>query len=117
MSQSPRTNRALGPSTLAIHGGEDPHSGHRTSVPDISMSSTFLMEGPAGFSAHDLSEDSPYLYGRWANPTVRMFEDKIAALEGTESAAAYASGMAAASAIFGRPRGDRAGVIRELRGG
>lgn len=99
-TQPDRRNRPLGPQTLAIHGGEDPHSGHRASSPDITMSSTYLMDGPAGFSAHDLTEDSPYLYSRWANPTVRMLETKIAALEGAESAAAYASGMAAAAAIF-----------------
>ena len=100
MSRNLHRNSSLGPSTRAIHGGETPHEGHRSSVPDISMSCTHLMEGPAGFSAHDLTEDSPFLYGRWANPTVRMFEEKLAGLEGTESAAAYASGMAAASAIF-----------------
>ena len=95
-----QTNRRPGISTTAIHAGENPHAGHRASVPDITMSSTYLMDGPSGFSAHDLTEDSPFLYGRWANPTVRMFEEKMAALEGAQSTAAFASGMAAASAIF-----------------
>ncbi len=36
-----------------------------------------------------------YIYARYGNPTVRMFEDRIAALEGTEDAFATASGMAA----------------------
>ncbi len=64
------------------------------------MSSTFVVEEPAGFSAHDLADDSPFLYGRWANPTVAMLENKIAALEGTEACSCFGSGMAAASAIF-----------------
>lgn len=93
-------NTPQGIQTLAVHAGEQPHAGNRASAPDITMSSTFMMEGPAGFSAHDLDENSPFLYARWANPTVRMLEEKVAALEGTEAAAAYASGMAAASAIF-----------------
>jgi O-succinylhomoserine sulfhydrylase len=36
-----------------------------------------------------------YIYARYGNPTVRMFEDRIAALEGAEDAFATASGMAA----------------------
>ena len=36
-----------------------------------------------------------FIYARYGNPTVRMFEERIAALEGTEDAFATASGMAA----------------------
>ena len=64
------------------------------------MSSTYVSEEPAGFSAHELTDESPFLYGRWANPTVRSLEKKLAALEGTEACICLASGMAAASAIF-----------------
>jgi O-succinylhomoserine sulfhydrylase len=38
-----------------------------------------------------------FIYARYGNPTVRMFEDRIAAIEGTEDAFATASGMAAVS--------------------
>ena len=70
------------------------------SAPNIVMLSTYVVEETAGFSAHELSDDSPFLYGRWANPSVRSLESKIAALEGTESCLYLASGMAAATAIF-----------------
>ena len=93
-------NRYSGVRTTAIHAGEAPDPATGASAPNIVMSSTYVVEEPAGFSAHDLTEDSPYLYSRWANPTVAMLEAKLAALEGTETAAAFASGMAAASAIF-----------------
>ncbi len=95
-----KSNDYTGIRTTAVHAGEttDPATG--ASSPNITMSSTFVSDGPSGFSAHDLSEESPYLYSRWANPTVAMLEAKIARLEGTEACAAYASGMAAASAIF-----------------
>ena len=95
-----KSNRYNGLRTTAIHAGErpDPHTG--ASAPNIVMSSTYVTEEPAGFSAHDLSDDSPYLYSRWANPTVASLERKIAALEGTESCLCLASGMAAATAIF-----------------
>ena len=39
--------------------------------------------------------EDEFIYARYGNPTVRMFEDRIAALEGTEDAFATASGMAA----------------------
>ncbi|MEM9684277.1 MAG: O-succinylhomoserine sulfhydrylase, partial [Pseudomonadota bacterium] len=41
-----------------------------------------------------------FIYARFGNPTVRMFEDRIAALEGTEDAFATASGMAAVNAVL-----------------
>ena len=41
--------------------------------------------------------EDEYIYARYGNPTVRMFEDRIAAIEGTEDAFATASGMAAVS--------------------
>src|SRR5690606_21234900 len=41
-----------------------------------------------------------YFYSRWATPTVDALERKLALLEGGEAAVAFASGMAAASALF-----------------
>ncbi|HMB46723.1 MAG TPA: PLP-dependent aspartate aminotransferase family protein [Afifellaceae bacterium] len=95
-----RSNVFQGIRTTAIHAGELPDPTTGASAPDITMSSTFLVDEPAGFSAHDLTPDSPFLYGRWANPTVRKLEAKLSALEGTEACVCFASGMAAASAIF-----------------
>ncbi len=92
--------KTVGPQTLAIHGGEAPDPVTGASSPSIVMSSTFVTSRPEGFSASELTEDSPYIYTRWANPTLRQLEGKIAALEGAEAAAAYASGMAAAAAVL-----------------
>ena len=88
------------PSTLAIHGGERPDPATGASSPNIVMSSTYVTDKPEGFSASELTDDSPFVYGRWANPTVRALEEKMALLEGAEACACYASGMAAASAIL-----------------
>ncbi len=93
-------NRPLGTRTLAIHGGEAPDPATGASAPNIAMSTTYVVDEVAGFSAHDLTPDSPYLYTRWGNPTVRQLEEKLAALEGAEGCVAFASGMAAASALF-----------------
>ena len=93
-------NRKPGPMTTAIHAGEAPDPTTGASAPAIHMSSTFVSDSVSGFSAHDLTEDSPFLYARWSNPTVAMLEAKIAALQGTEACLCTASGMAAATAIF-----------------
>ena len=44
--------------------------------------------------------EDEFIYARYGNPTVRMFEDRIAALEGAEDAFATASGMAAVNAAL-----------------
>ena len=95
-----RTNRSQGFKTLAIHAGGEPDEATKASAPSIVMSSTYLVEEPAGFSAHELGEDTPWVYTRWGNPTVDGLQRKLAALEGTEAAVCFASGMAAMSAIF-----------------
>lgn len=89
-----------GPMTRAIHAGETPDPTTGASSPALHMSSTFVSHDISGFSAHDLTEDSPFSYARWANPTVQMLERKIASLQGTEDCLCLASGMAAGSAIL-----------------
>ena len=89
-----------GLATQAIHAGEGPDPASGASAPALHMSSTFVTDQVAGFSAHDLEEEAPFLYGRWANPNVRTLETKISMLEGTEDCVCLASGMAAATAIF-----------------
>ncbi len=97
---SKRSNEPRGPRTTAIHAGEAPDPVTGASAPNIVMSSTYVVEEAAGFSAHDLNAESPYLYSRWANPSVVSLQDKLAALEGTQACLCLASGMAAMSAIF-----------------
>ncbi|MEM8841942.1 MAG: PLP-dependent aspartate aminotransferase family protein [Pseudomonadota bacterium] len=89
-----------GPQTLAIHGGEEPDPVTGASSPNIVMSSTYVTDKPEGFSASELTEESPFVYTRWGNPTVAQLERKIALMEGCEAGAAFASGMAAAHAIL-----------------
>ncbi len=103
ISQEPamsKSNRYTGLQTTAIHAGEAPDPTTNASAPAIHMSSTFVVEEAASLSAHGLSDDSPFLYGRWASPTVEMLARKIATLEGTEDCLCLASGMAAATSIF-----------------
>ncbi|MFN3578756.1 MAG: trans-sulfuration enzyme family protein, partial [Tabrizicola sp.] len=59
-----------------------------------------------------------FIYARYGNPTTRMFEERVAALEGTEDAFATASGMAAVSgALMSAVRaGDHVVAARALFG-
>jgi methionine-gamma-lyase len=95
-----RSNSKFGLMTTAIHAGEAPDPTTGASAPALHMSSTFVTNQVAGFSAHDLEDDGNFLYARWGNPTVKMLEQKIATLEDVEDCICLASGMAAATAIF-----------------
>jgi len=62
--------------------------------------------------------DDEFVYARYGNPTVRMFEDRIAQLEGAEDAFATGSGMAAVTAALCAPlkAGDHVVAARALFG-
>ena len=83
------------------------HTGTRRSQYGEVSEAIFLTQGfvyPSAEAAEarfiDRGEDE-YIYSRYANPTVSMFEDRIAALEGAEAAFATATGMAAVNgALF-----------------
>ncbi|HOU91378.1 MAG TPA: aminotransferase class I/II-fold pyridoxal phosphate-dependent enzyme [Polyangiaceae bacterium] len=94
-------NAHYGPQTRAIHAGETPDPVTHASAPSIAMSTTYVVsDASAQFSANALGEEAPFVYCRWGNPTVRQLELKLADLEGGEAAVAFASGMAAATALF-----------------
>ncbi|SHL19811.1 O-succinylhomoserine sulfhydrylase [Roseovarius marisflavi] len=79
------------------------HSGTRRSQYNEVSEAIFLTQGFVYESAEAAEErfikagPDEFIYARYGNPTVAMFEDRIAALEGTEDAFATASGMAAVS--------------------
>jgi methionine-gamma-lyase len=86
--------------TLAIHGGEAPDPATGASSPNLVMSSTFVVDEEVSFSATNLTAETPFVYTRWDNPTTRQLEEKLGLLEQAESCLAFASGMAASTAIL-----------------
>ncbi|MCK9503032.1 MAG: O-succinylhomoserine sulfhydrylase [Porticoccaceae bacterium] len=80
--------------TLAIRAGQ-----HRTAEGEhaeaIFPTSSYVFASAAEAAARFAGEQPGNVYSRYTNPTVRMFEERIAALEGAEAAVATASGMAA----------------------
>ncbi|MDH3264871.1 MAG: O-succinylhomoserine sulfhydrylase [Paracoccaceae bacterium] len=104
--------------TKAVHAGS-----RRSQYGEVSEA-IFLTQGFVYDSAEAAEarfiEAGPdeFIYARYGNPTVRMFEERIAALEGTEDAFATASGMAAVSGALTAmlKTGDRVVSSRALFG-
>jgi len=77
------------------------HEGSRRSQYGEMAEAIFLTQGFAYDSAEQAEArfvkagEDEFIYARYGNPTTRMFEERIAAIEGTEDAFATASGMAA----------------------
>ncbi len=88
--------------TLAVHGGESPDPTTGAMRQPIHMATTFKLPkfGIKLFDALNMgSSRSPYVYTRWGNPTLRALEDRLAALEGAQSALVTASGMSAVATL------------------
>jgi len=84
--------------TRAIRSGHDRTAEGEHSEP-IFATSSFVFRSAAE-AASRFSGDVPgNIYSRFTNPTVRMFEQRLASLEGGESCVATASGMAAILAV------------------
>lgn len=73
---------------------------HREHSTPIFPTSSFVFEDAEQMRAMFADEQEGNIYSRFTNPSVREFEEKMAALEGTEDAFATASGMAAVFASF-----------------
>jgi cystathionine beta-lyase/cystathionine gamma-synthase len=89
-----------GVSTELIHRGEDaPVRADSVNVP-IYETTTFLFENADEVRRYQEGTVDKYLYSRYANPTIVVTEQKIAALDGAEAALVFASGMAAAATLL-----------------
>src|SRR5438105_2701073 len=93
--------RAFGFDTRAIHAGQrpDPYTGARA-VP-IFQTTSYVFEDPESAAAYFNLQEYGNTYSRIMNPTVAVFEERMANLEGGCGAVAFASGIAAqAAALF-----------------
>lgn len=82
------------PATSLVHGGTTRSPFGETSEA-LYLTQGFVYGGAEAAEARFNGEDPGFVYSRYANPTVAMFEDRIRMLEGAEAARATASGMAA----------------------
>jgi cystathionine beta-lyase/cystathionine gamma-synthase len=82
---------------ITSHYGEEFEHYYNAVVPPIFMNSLNVLETVDDYYDSDKTDKHVYCYGRVQNPTVRILEDKAAALEQGTGALAFASGMAAAT--------------------
>lgn len=84
--------------TRAVRAGQVRSSESEHSEP-IYTTSSFVFESAAQASARFSLEEQGNIYSRFTNPTVRVFEERLAALEGAEACVGTGSGMAAMLAV------------------
>ncbi len=85
--------------TLAVRGGfERTPFGEHTEP--VFLASSFVHDSAAHAAARFAGEADGFIYSRFGNPTVRVFEQRLAALEGAEDCRATASGMSAIMSVL-----------------
>jgi cystathionine gamma-synthase len=107
------------PATLAVWAGEEHPFWERSTQVPVVHSVSFGYEDMDEWLQVGRGEAAGHIYSRNTNPTVQAFEEKVARLEGAETATAFASGMAAISNMlftFLSP-GDRIVSIKDSYGG
>ncbi|MCF1504781.1 O-succinylhomoserine sulfhydrylase [Afifella sp. H1R] len=91
--------KSLRPATQLVHGGTTRSQFSETSEA-LFLTQGFVYPSAEAAEARFNGDDPGYVYSRYANPTVAMFEERMALLEGAEAAKATASGMAAVTAAL-----------------
>ncbi|MEZ5840918.1 MAG: O-succinylhomoserine sulfhydrylase [Hyphomicrobiales bacterium] len=98
-SSADRPVRALRPATQLVHGGTA-----RSELGEMSeamfLTQGFVYASAEAAEARFNGEDPGFIYSRFSNPTVAMFEERMRLLEGAGAARATASGMAAVLAAL-----------------
>tara|TARA_R110002126_G_scaffold290852_1_gene449168 strand:- start:19162 stop:20373 length:1212 start_codon:yes stop_codon:yes gene_type:complete len=87
------------PATQMIHAGINRSQFGETSEA-LYLTQGFVYPSAEVAEARFMGEEEGFIYSRYANPTVDMFEKRMCALEGAEDARATASGMAAVSSAL-----------------
>lgn len=103
--------------TLAVRAGQV-RSAHGEHSEAIYTTSSYVFNSAAEAAARFAGEEQGNVYSRYTNPTVRTFEERLAALEGAEDCVATASGMAAiySTVVAHLKAGDSVVVSRSVFG-
>jgi O-succinylhomoserine sulfhydrylase len=89
------------PDTLGVRAGAL-RSDFQEHSEALALTTSFVYKNAAEAARKFANEEPGNIYSRFTNPTVKMFQDRLAALEGAEACVATATGMAAvATAAFG----------------
>src|SRR5579872_3202722 len=118
MTKTPKVDPSkLREATKLVHGGTLRSQFGETSEA-LFLTQGFVYDTMEAAEARFKGEDPGFIYSRYSNPTVAMFEKRMALLEGAEAARATASGMAAiTAALMGQVKaGDHIVAARALFG-
>ncbi len=86
--------------TEVIHTGYNSEENQGSLVPPLFQTSTYTFSSAEQGERRFAGLEDGYVYSRLGNPTVKILEERIAALEKGEAALAFGSGMAAVSAVL-----------------
>ena len=92
-----KSSKQWRPQTRLVHGGTQ-RSQHGEAAEALFLTSGYVYDHPEIARDRFAGDADGFTYSRFANPTVRMFEERLTALEGAETARATATGMAAVTA-------------------
>jgi O-succinylhomoserine sulfhydrylase len=98
MSKFDLTRADYRPETLAVRAGQE-RSQFGEHAEALYLTSSFVFQSAAQAAKRFSGEEEGNVYARFSNPTVTMFEERLAALEGAEDCVATASGMSAIMAV------------------
>ncbi|MEQ1814769.1 MAG: O-succinylhomoserine sulfhydrylase [Candidatus Nitrotoga sp.] len=93
-SKSDQSSPAYAPETLAVRAGTE-RSQFNEHSEAMFLTSSFVFDSAAQAAARFIGEEPGNIYARFTNPTVTMFEQRLAVLEGAEQCVATSSGMSA----------------------
>lgn len=93
-------NKSVGFDTMTIHGGAQGKNPNNALNPPIFQTSTFVFNDIDHANKVMSFESDDYVYTRGNNPTLRLFESRMAELEYGNGAVAFSSGMAAISSTI-----------------
>jgi cystathionine beta-lyase/cystathionine gamma-synthase len=113
------TGRGDGIGTRAVHAGHDPAGHLGAAAPPLYQTATFIAPDTETLEAVNAGQVRGFVYSRIRNPTVLAAEQRLAALEGAQSAVAFASGMAAVAGALAPhlTAGDTLVALPDLYGG
>lgn len=105
------------PATKLVHGGVE-RSQHGETSEALYLTSGYVYDSAEQAAARMAGDAPGFVYSRYANPTVRMLEDRLALIEGAETCRVAASGMGAISSAMISPcqAGDRVIAAKALFG-
>ena len=95
-----RTANPRGAATELIHAGEVDRAAVAPLTTPIYETTTFVFDNAAEVVAYNEGRSAKHLYSRYTNPTVMAAEQKLAALDGAETALLFSSGQGATSTIL-----------------